>query len=831
MVMRARYVARLQNGRKTHIDIIDDECLTIERSIKWLNKVALKAGFRNLRTNEDLWKFCDFLVLVTKSLLSEQDKEAAISTLKIMISQKLPSDILDGVNEKMKGFFDIPADIRAGLNLSGLWMTQLLTSAVVIANESRMSEEERGKKEHALLRCVAILYGLGRPGFLDVNPEEGIIRARMLLENVVDSELMGRIIEILQEDKNSDFVKSIRSAFEFVTSYNRMMEISKRVTMSLLEWDDADFDSKEKWESIDIEDMDNIVTKTLEMTNIQYDYNEPDVERTPAVFLADVSGIQNFIMSTDRLQQMQGASSIIDQFMKNGLVLEARGYPSLYSILVNQSIPLESVVTSGGGNFALIVRSDEAERLSKIIPENFEKITKRAKLIASYKKFSTEDEGVFVAAFYKARQCVNAIKNDLSLAKPEPVYSGIELRCDSCRTSPATRVWRIGDSEYVYCNECYELYKMGNEDSFRIRYEERRNILSISKNWKEISKDILEFIAGNTKANSSAPRLDLALVKADANLAGRFMAGTATLSAIVEKNILLTQNLRKSIEVAQKWLAKTVLDHLLRLKDPRAGSLSRILNLQLYLGGLYAGGDDLVLIGPAQYIIPYALKIGLEFVDSFGGVLGMSFGIVTFDPKSPFRLVIEAAEHLLEFCKEVSRSYEKEMDGQVVIDYEIIRGLAAPRTVINEQRDLWERRLIQRPLIMNNDLHDLFQKIVKLHNENVSSDQILDELVGLIVEHDYYRRNNKDEKSFLRKIWNVSTEILSHITFHSTEQLPSDSSRATGLAFSIYMMGRQKSKQYDAEFYRLAGKLSWGINERMGLIDMAILIRILMGGH
>jgi len=833
-VTRAGYIRSLRDGELTRVMNIDNEERILHEFISSMESLLRGLGFSRIRTADGLWKLCDAVVLATRAPLSRADHEAAVATLSWLLSADERKILrkLRSVVEPIRRFLTLPMDPRPGLNFAGLWRTGNLASALVLAkamDDLADSSSQGVSRELAVLRCASLFYCLGRPGSLHVSLKDAADRVFQVLQGTVSDDLLRSVKEALGDE--SPLGKMMSESVHFVLGGKSVEQLAIDAAKRVAGINEDSFNRPRTWQDIDIKTIEKIVDAVAETrTSI----GKPVSDSGPvALVIADVSGIQRYIANTDRISQLQGASLVIDGFMKNHPALQ-RG-ASLHETLVRLSIPMESVVMSGGGVIVTMVAAKMASSFCEELQKAFKSIVTRARLVTAARRFPVDLTTDFMAVYGALRQQIAAIKNDLLLAEPTTLDHGLGLRCQSCGVLPATMIVSIGDSSRrAYCQECWELHDKGSNESFRRRFLENDGSNITGVEWNDLSPYVMEFLGGNPvpkeESDSDARPYDLAMIKADGNLAGKFMAETPSLAALVEKNILLTKVLEQSVKRARDWLVGTVRSLLREEGNNNLGREADLLDLRLKMGLLYLGGDDLLQICPSQYSIPYALRIGREFIDATGGALGISLSVLTFDAKSPIRLVMETAEHMLEYCKTASReTTERENKGCLVLDYEMMKGsTVSPRQLARAHKMWRDAKLIERPLVTTEGQHDVVIQLAR----TLGNEDPLMELVRATVSHWVSERVDKSHEDPLKEFWGAASEIIDQVREISWENPQVEKGLREEIALAcMYMIGREESKTRDSGLYRAVGSLVLGSgSDRMGLIDAAVMARIMMGG-
>jgi len=847
MTVRGYYVKKGKEPDNRHAELVENEVRIISNTIKKLNVALKEAGFKNITSGSELWDLCDSFVLFLKSGLSAADEEAAISTGAAILetSYEQISATIREIKDVLNEYYRLPADPRLGLNLSGLVSHQMLTSSLatssIISELNTQSDGVSVTEPMAIVRAAALFYIFGRPGKADWDADTAARRIKSLLDGVVDESLLSKILAVIEDNQGDE---EHRSLIEKSSQYGLSHSSIKKTAAAILDKSSShkaeDFKNGELWLSMNEEEMEPLLRSFLSAMEPPEPLKE-ESEGLLSVLFSDISGIQHFIENTDRLPQMKGASSIIDGYMKDVRTLRKAGMPSLYSILRDTGIPLESVISSGGGNIILLTPSDLADTLADRLAQGIRDATGKLRMVAAYSSFSVTDKSdhlsknPLIAHLNQARDKTVQMKNDLTATKGQLIDYGIELRCESCGSAPSSELFTVGDNERTYCRDCKRVHDYGLRESFRSTFQDYQPDASklLDFGWDTFSEHILGFLAGNdvTQNIGGGDKADLAMIKADANLAGAFISNVPSLSALIEKNMLLTNELQGTVLDAFDWLKQVTKEELDELGVSESEIESQKLGLRLQLGMMYVGGDDLMLLCPAAYCIPLGLRIAQTFYQRLGGELSMSLGIISFPTHEPIRLMIQAAESLLSYCKEVSRPFAIEgKDPMGVLDFEVMKGsLNAPsdlKTVHDFRR---KNNLTQRPLILDDMTHPVLTSVVPVGNEDP-----MRAIAQASIRYEAYRKKMiEEDTSGLEDFWKASSEIVQNMDIQETpgQVVRYDEAQGRGVSFSVYMAGRSETKTRAGETYGKIGLLALGDKEdRIGVLDARTFARLMMGG-
>lgn len=848
MTIRGYYVRKSKEPDNGHTELIENEAQIISEAIKKLNIVLRQVGFEDISSATELWDLCDTLVLLLKSGLSVSDEEAAISTIVAITntSYKKVSTSINQIKDVLKEYYRLPVDPRLGFNLTGLLGHQILTSG--LATSSLISRTNSGSNEVsvtesiALFRVAALLYVFGRPGKAEWDVDAAARRIESILDGIVNENLLSKIISIIEAEEED--VKDYRNLIEKSSLYGLSFPTVRRTAVTVLESSSShradDFEDSSIWLSMKKEEMEALLLSFLSsMDPPKAPLAEKEGEL--AILFSDISGIQHFIENTDRLPQMMGASSIIDGYMKDVRNMRNAGMRTLYSILSDIGIPMEAVISSGGGNIILLTSAGLANLVAGRLAEGIKDATGTLRMVTAHSSFSVTDssghlsEDSLISHLNKAKDKTLQMKNNLMTVEGELLDYGIELRCESCGSAPSSEIVIVGENERTYCRDCKRVHDYGLQESFKSTFKEYEPDASklLGVDWNIFSEHILDFLAGNdiTESIAGSSKADLALIKADVNLAGAFISNALSLSALMEKNMLLTNELQGAVFDAFDWLkevTKEVLDELGVSESEKEGER---LGLRLQLGMMYVGGDDLMLLCPASHCVPLGLRIIQTFYERLGGELSLSLAIISFPTHEPIRLMIQASESLLSFCKEVSRPAAIENRNPMgIMDFEVMKGsLNAPsdlKAVHNFRR---QSKLSQRPLILDNMKHPVLESVVPMRGM-----EPVDALLRAAIRYEAYRKKMIiDDTSGLEDFWKAASEIVGSMDIQdASDQVGKYSAaRGRGVSFSVYMAGRSETKTRAKDIYGKIGMLALGDEEdRLGVNDARILARLMMGG-
>jgi hypothetical protein len=130
---------------------------------------------------------------------------------------------------------------------------------------------------------------------------------------------------------------------------------------------------------------------------------------------------------------------------------------------------------------------------------------------------------------------------------------------------------------------------------------------------------------------------------------------------------------------------------------------------QCYLGTLYMGGDDGLIICPSWASIPLAIGLSKYFNEEVGGTLTLSVGLVATPPEHDIWSSIEAASALLEEAKGCGRKIAKkcepktdeQIEGFAALCFDVIEGGTISRSAVRSRyAELRKEGLTVQPFII-----------------------------------------------------------------------------------------------------------------------------------
>jgi len=548
-------------------------------------------------------------------------------------------------------FLKIPADTRPGANTSSLLVHLLTVSAI-----ASQRVEDRHKKQ--ILRLAGLLHDIGKPlAWVTNRPhiEVSLKWAEKILGEILPKDSLN---EVLKEIKRHHEEGSILKIADIEASaIDRVSDIVAKPVSKVI---GKDLEETKRlletsgpeawffWKNLSLE---TIYKATIEAVKALRKYipkysGEWFEEAGFNVLLLDVKGIQGFISRTSEIKSLIAGSYLIDLL-------------TLYAIprALNEALklPPEAIGYAGGGIVKAIVSKNMKADIGDDLKDAVKKIVGE-KLSGGLDFYVLEASGYriwpytgFVLARKKAREKI-LLKQGVTVLE----RLGFERICEECGERPATIK---NEDEYV-CMYCNARLKAGLKLSVLSKLKRSsEEILQKKENVKmpisAVRKYLMEFLAGHSlkevKNGSFKRILNLAILKADGNMMGVFMANSVSITEEVEKSYRIDRALKEGY--------RRIYYILKELSEEDEGAKYDL--IRLIAGLLYSGGDDTLAILPSWLAIPVALIL----IDTFKRELGnsnysptLSVGIVSSHAKYNIWGVLESVESLLNLSKTRFRS-------------------------------------------------------------------------------------------------------------------------------------------------------------------------------
>ncbi|MBC7092211.1 MAG: hypothetical protein H5T50_09965 [Nitrososphaeria archaeon] len=299
------------------------------------------------------------------------------------------------------------------------------------------------------------------------------------------------------------------------------------------------------------------------------------------------------------------------------------------------------------------------------------------------------------------------------------IRNGSEILCNLCYKDAPTKIMDSVEGSKEVCESCYSLYKLGEEISFRKRYESSLIILNGkeyypkklygNRDWDKINKYIIEMISGHSEIEIDAleageiERRNVAIIKMDGNLMGPFIGTSISFTDLYERSARIDLALKKSIFKA----IKTIYDSVSTITDDTEAAKQCFATL---MGIFYAGGDDSLIALPSWLALPFSWIVGNEFRLRLGNIRGLGIGIAVGNAKANIWSLISASDEL----KAEAKRYTRNNPSSSSIMFDFAEETTLTGGIVKSRLEYLENeKLTTQPIILGNE-NDGFKEYVKI---------------------------------------------------------------------------------------------------------------------
>lgn len=421
-----------------------------------------------------------------------------------------------------------------------------------------------------------------------------------------------------------------------------------------------------------------------------------------ALLSADTDRTQSYVFQSARLPEIRGASMLLDDLNREQLlrILSDKGLPTGLIAPLKEEEEKGCVVYVGGGSLLALVPHDLAVNLCQEIetlypresgtatitavaqpitvaeargqwpthfrPINPATLTPEQQLRVQLGKLRSNDPDDSPLQIFMRRQTVllRGRKQNKQLV-PHIETNPYARTCNSCGRRPATSIEDgiPGEGPRYLCHICYHNGRLGRsgKSQWHLRWEtwcrrEKRELWQIPE-----VKDLATI--------GKASNRYIGYIYADGNSIGRFLEQAETLPQYSR----LSQALTKAAEQA---VFEAIYTHL-RQKNNTTAPFEIIT----------IGGDDVLLIVPANIALPLARDICQQFSEQLKILLAldnsptMSAGVVVAQENNPIYFVHELSRQLL---KNAKRKTQRQKTG--CLDYQVLKSQSTVATALKDVR-------------------------------------------------------------------------------------------------------------------------------------------------
>lgn len=642
---------------------------------------------------------------------------------------------VEEAEKRLEILLRLPADTRHGNNASKL-IPHLLTVSALASSIYLSRAKNPSRLELEVLRLAAILHDLGKPGawlehMLKGSRPSHALKGRELAERMGLDKLLGReggkILEAVsrlveahhnpsslgeEEVATAEGGIRLRLLAEILSRADRVASGVDRLGPLLAGKLSAASGNRvsrkemerlltrsgpriwEEWEKLEdlAEKLGSEACKNLSLCRHEeagetlaklLGEAEAGGEEDVLLLLADVKGVQRFI-GRETIRAVIAASMLVD-------VLTQYAIPR--AIMESYGVPPEAVIYAGGGfAVALVPNYPDAEDRAK-------KLGERAKNIVFGGTGFGPGVVAVVSPLYSSwpasmlRASVKLKMEKLRAGGPGTLLTGYEQTCSICGVNPASIEWR---GERV-CDECKALVEFGENVYIKYRlellrragYKAAKKLLDDRALFKSMMDRLIEWLSGEERWQERTR--DIAIVKADGNAMGLFMADAVNVSDALARSLRVDLGLKMGLQEALKALLHT---H----RGPGEEMVVRC-----FTGILYAGGDDLLAIWPSSISLPLSLIVGRVFWSFCGYCRQLSVAVVGGKAKYNLWNTIDAAAALLRRCKsryrEAKRRGLKDREIVAIVSFYHSEAQPLPPMAVSAVKRYGDLRLSLQPYL------------------------------------------------------------------------------------------------------------------------------------
>lgn len=383
---------------------------------------------------------------------------------------------------------------------------------------------------------------------------------------------------------------------------------------------------------------------------------------------ADTDRTQDYVFESVKLPEIRGASELLE-------TLNRYQVPELFRQL---GLPDECILAAEGGSLLALVPPGHAEPLARAVEQLYPERTGAATITCDWRAVTPRmilegyppEPGAFGSLVRWASGWLRRRKED---KQPGPFFEAPPhaVRCRSCKQRPAHKIYSYPDGEkWPICTVCYAKIEWIGRRPARWRWiNEFDERLSDSQRQRY-------YASGLYTSGETAPPADLSQI----GLACRARQGYVGLIYLDGDGMgeyMLNRPTPKAYHDTAKLLAEAAM-------QATVDALAANLQVVPGEGGPFhpfeiitVGGDDVVLIVPADVALPIAAQISEGFrekvaerLDEDEERLTMSAGVVIADDHNPVRVLLQLSKELLRSAKRARGGLEKPRPG--VIDFHIL---------------------------------------------------------------------------------------------------------------------------------------------------------------
>jgi len=559
-----------------------------------------------------------------------------------------------------------PADTRPGYNTSSLVAHLLLTSAIAWALNYGVDA-----CRESTVRLAALLHDIGKAVDPEHHVEWSLSIADYLLRGLITSERLSEVKEMIK--RHHEPGSALKRADEVAAEADRLDSLVKEVLGpkidSLEKLLGKGRDKWEFWKELytRVEELrrrglvlsEDPVRELSETFLREVNRRRPKVSQAPRevpelkVVLIDVASIQEFVYKAQELKIVAAASSVVDFITQAHLLIYLRSN--------GVRVPPEAVVYSGGGNVLILVPERAVQRVVQLVEEYGRALAELGAPLGincSVANFSSDypDLSRTLGEGIATSKMVVGLRESLDQITS---YDPRTELCRLCYRDFAVDHVVTPEGRVPACKLCKKLYELGAEEHFGSKWVAEIRLAQDSfsakeafgLDWKEASAWIMEIIAGHDPEELPSPAKlrDYSVVKFDGNAIGSFMLEAISFTDAVERSFRVDVAVKRAYFRALELLYDSITREVGKERARR--EVARV-----FLGTVYMGGDDGLLIVPAWVSVPLAQFLAEEFARELGLSRGLTVAVAGGHARMNVWSLIDCSSELMKKAKKVARA-------------------------------------------------------------------------------------------------------------------------------------------------------------------------------
>jgi hypothetical protein len=407
----------------------------------------------------------------------------------------------------------------------------------------------------------------------------------------------------------------------------------------------------------------------------------------------DTNAIKQYVFGTDKLREIRGASSILDNLNRDSMI----------NLAEDEMYQASKVYTNGGGAIFL-VDSDKAHDFGRHVQRMYRDETGDGASITYVvqelpDKIKTPEDAFFKPELEELKILRWRLHEEKLIPEDTitlPTHPFMRP-CDSCgvfyaapENGPVKPIHDPGEQEELYCLSCQKK-RLRDEEVKKLITEEvkKRSSTTIEANRQSREPDYLwsHIIQGLPEKEYKIPPLTtrpsdfnvfrefkgskeyFALIYADANSMGKLFEGC--------EGLPIYKQLADAVDKAIYEAVCTAIKEHLQISDHVKSSAPPVFPFDILL----MGGDDVLMVVPASIALDVALTITTVFEQEAKKTFpdkkfSLSTGVVIAPIKYPFRLLENLATTTLKFAKDEGAKNKDKGKGDARINFLIVAGSA-----------------------------------------------------------------------------------------------------------------------------------------------------------